>query len=131
MLKRVSALLGLLLVGLLLGFAAGWVVGREAGRNALQQTVAISWGDGKYGPAFYGAQVFLEPLQMGYSVRARVHLGPGNDHFHDCGELGGVGSHAEAVARWGTITWKPEGLYVGTGRPDDYFLPRGQFEAHR
>ena len=96
----------------------------------MDRVVAMSWGDGKYGAAFYGAQVYLEPQAIGYSVRAQVFLGRGNRCFHDCGELGSVATDAEAVARWGTIEWQAEGLQIGTG-VDRYFLPRAQFENHR
>jgi hypothetical protein len=120
-----------LLVGLVIGAAAGWFNLYRKSQLPLGETVAMCWGDGKYGPGFYGARVYLVPAAEGYSVRACVYIGPGNDYWHDCGELGDVQSHEEAVAKWGKITWKDEGLYIGDGSPDDYFLPREKLEAHR
>lgn len=113
-----------------LGAAAGWLLSPDWTKE-ITRTVAIKWGDGKYGPAFYGAQVYLEPVGARYSVRGRVWIGPGSSYWHDCGVLGQVGSHEEAVEKWGTITWRPEGLSIGTGGPDDYFLPRERVESHR
>ena len=96
----------------------------------MERVVAMSWDDGKYGPAFYGAHVYLEPMASGRSVRARVFIGRGNDYFHDCGELGRVATDADAVARWGRIEWREDGLHIGTGT-NHYFLARAQLESHR
>ena len=90
----------------------------------------MSWGDGKYGLSFYGAHVYLEPQSSGYSVRARVHIGRGNDYYHDCGTLGTVQTDAEAVARWGAIQWREDGLHIGSGT-NHYFLARAEMESHR
>lgn len=90
----------------------------------------MSWGDGKYGPAFYGAQVYLKPLSSGHAVYALVHIGRGNDMFYDCGKLGEVRTDAEAVSRWGCIRWAEDGLHIGCG-PDEFFLPRATLESHR
>jgi hypothetical protein len=118
------------MAGILVGGWASWTFFQDD-TAMVQRTVALSWGDGKYGPAFYGAWVYLEPDGGGFSVRGRVWIGPGNDYFHDCGELGRAATHEEAVRRWGTITWRPEGLSIGSGKPDDYFLPRAKLESHR
>jgi hypothetical protein len=117
-------------VALLVGYLVGAVVEGNASRKELGRLVAVSWGDGKYGPAFYGAHVYLEPVTSGYSVRARVYVGRGNDYFHDCGELGRVQTDAEAVARWGTIEWREDGLHIGRGT-NHYFLPKAKLESHR
>jgi hypothetical protein len=90
----------------------------------------MSWGDGTYGPAFYGAYVYLEPITTGYSVQARVYIGRGNDYFHDCGQLGTVQTAPEAVAQWGEISWREDGLHIGTGT-NAYFLARSILEEHR
>lgn len=92
--------------------------------------MAVSWGDGKFGPAFYGAYVYLEPVATGYVVRARVAIGRGNGYFHDCGELGRTASEAEAVAQWGKIEWHEDGLHIGNGT-NHYFLKRTELENHR
>ena len=112
----------------------GWSVGRfHAGSSAeidTEQVVAVSWGDGKYGPAFYGAFVYLVPIPQGFSVRSRVFIGRGNGYFHDIGEIGRVGSSSDAVATWGLIRWAPEGLYIGIS-PRTFFYPRAKLESHR
>jgi hypothetical protein len=118
-----AAFLSALCVGFLVGVGVGWYDS--------SQTLAMQWGDGKYGASFYGAEVYVKPSGKGYSVRGRVQIGPGNPYFHDCGELGWVSNHGEAVKRWGRITWKEEGLYIGRGDADDYFLPRKTIESHR
>ena len=109
-----------------LGFAAGWVVVSRQSETRMDRVVAMAWGDGKYGEAFYGAQVYLEPDASGYSVRARVYLGRGNNYFYDCGSIGKAADDVEAVKKWGRIEFRPDGLHIG-----DYFLPREQMEAHR
>src|SRR5687768_12582008 len=97
-----------LLAGSLLGLAAGYFLHAHHTAAQLDHTIAMSWGDGRYGRAFYGAHVYLVPLEQGYSVRARVYIGRGNDYFHDMGELGRAATDEEAVARWGEVQWTPE-----------------------
>lgn len=95
--------------------------------------IAFAWGDGKYGPAFYGAHVYFEPLERGVEVKARVHIGRGNDYVQDCGVIGKAESPEDAVRKFGRITFAPDGLHVGPadGGPDAYVLPRDKLEAHR
>jgi hypothetical protein len=115
---------------LLIGFVIGWIRAYSVCATRLERVVAISWGDGKFGSSFYGVHVYLEPVSSGYSVRARVYIGRGNNYFHDCGELGTVQTDSEAVARWGTINWREDGLYIGSGT-NEYFLARAKMESHR
>jgi hypothetical protein len=112
------------------GILLGVLIGRLAPRETTQ-TIAMRWGDGKYGSAFYGAEVYSVRVGSELSVRGRVWIGPGNAYFHDCGELGRVALHEDAVARWSTIRWQEDGLYIGTGSENDYFLERKKIEAHR
>lgn len=118
------------LLGILIGFVIGWILASEVNATRIDRVVAMSWGDGKYGPAFYGAQVYLVPIDQGYSVRGKIHIGRGNRYYHDCGELGTVKTDKEAVAKWGKIDWQADGLHVGNGA-NHYFLPREQYENHR
>jgi hypothetical protein len=125
-----TRLLGIGLVTLGVGVAAGWVAAARSAELQAARLVAVSWGDGSYGPAFYGAFVYLVSEDDGYSVRARVALGRGNDYFHECGEIGKVPTDEDAVARFGRVVWRTEGLYIG--QPGgEYFLPRAQLESHR
>lgn len=128
--KRFITYLIVAAVALLAGFVAGWILASSVNATRLERVVAMSWGDGKYGPAFYGAHVYMKPKRSGYSVRALVHIGRGNGGFHDCGELGTVQTDAEAVARWGKIEWRDDGLHIGTGT-NHYFLARAEMESHR
>jgi hypothetical protein len=121
---------GIGLVTLGVGVGAGWIAAARSAELRAARLVAVSWGDGKYGPAFYGAFVYLVSEGGGYSVRARVALGRGNDSFHECGELGKVRTDEDAVARFGRVVWRNEGLYIG--QPGgEYFLPRAHLERHR
>jgi hypothetical protein len=130
--KLILASLAFAAIGLSVGFAVTWVALSGKEDAAILQTVAMKWGDGKYGPGFYGARVYLEPRPQGYSVKACVYISPDNGGYrHDCGELGVVDSHEEAVRDWGTITWKEEGLYIGKGGDADFFVPRKTIESHR
>ena len=117
------------------GYAAGWVRGQLPSERRIDRVVAMSWGDGGYGKAFYGAHVYLEPLdeRSGYGVRARVYIDRGDwfsAYLHDMGEIGRAATDEEAVARWGTLVWRPDGLQIGNG-PDAAFLPRRELENHR
>jgi hypothetical protein len=126
---------------LLVGFIVGWWQASNVSSTRLQQVVAMSWGNCRnetsfykqpvfFEPWFYGAHVYLEPMSSGYSVRARVYITRDCDYFHDCGELGVVRTPAEAVARWGAIDWREDGLHIGRGE-NQYFLPRAELEHHR
>jgi hypothetical protein len=120
-------------LGALVGFLMGWLMGGHESDADIQRVVAISWGDGRYGEAFYGAHVYLEPRDDGYAVQARVYVGRSTGwltYSHDIGELGRVASAQEAVARWGEVQWSAEGLRLGKGE-GSYFLPRAEFENHR
>jgi hypothetical protein len=128
--KRIAPFLVIAAAALLIGFIAGWFQANSVNALKLERVVAMKWGDGKYGPSFYGAHVYLEPASNGYSVRARVYIGRGNDYFHDCGELGVVQTDSEAVAKWGKIDWREDGLHIGSGA-DEYFLARAKLENHR
>ena len=128
--KRFIPFFVVTVVTLLIGFIVGWIRASSVSATRLDRVVAISWGDGKYGPSFYGAQVYLEPISNGYSVRTRIHNGRGNDYFYDCGELGKVQTDSEAVARWGTIVWREDGLHIGSGT-NEFFLARAKMESHR
>jgi hypothetical protein len=130
MINHRTYIIFILVLSVLIGFACGWYLSTRSNETRLERVVALSWGDGKYGPAFYGAHVYLKPIESGYSVRARIYIGRGNNYFHDCGELGRAKTDAEAVSTWGNIEWKADGLHIGTG-PDHFFLPQSKVESHR
>jgi hypothetical protein len=107
-----------------------WTVPQDSSGDNVEQIVAMRWGDGKYGQAFYGAQVYLQPSDGEYVVRARVHIGRGNGYFHDCGPIGRTKTAEEAVGKWSAIEFRDDGLHIGVG-PDAYFLRRDELERHR
>jgi hypothetical protein len=123
--------LGSVFLALAVGFVAGWLVNANSGAEAIQRVVALSWGDGKYGRGFYGAEVFLVPAGDHYSVQRRVWIGRGNGYQHEPVELGVVDNPEDAVARWGHIEWSDAGLTIGPGDPEPYFMPRAKIERHR
>lgn len=127
---KVTTLLIAIFGALLIGFCAGWAVAISHSETQVQRIVAMSWGDSKYGSALYGAQVFLEPQSPGYAVVARVAIGRGGGYYHDLGELGRVATDKEAVAKWGKIDWREDGLHIGSGT-NQYFLTRTRLENHR
>jgi hypothetical protein len=130
MMTRKILVFGVLLVLVALTYAAGQLVATGAAARKEEQLLAVSWGDGRYGPAFYGAYVSAMPEDGGYSVKAHVKIGRGNSMIHDCGELGRVRTPEEASARWGKIEWREDGLHIGRD-PDQYFLARKDVENHR
>jgi hypothetical protein len=109
-------LLAVAVVAVPIGFSVGWMVANTKSATRLENVVAMSRDDGKYGPGFYGAHVYLEPQASGYSAQARVFVGRGNDSFHDCGELGSVATDADAVARWERDCAR----HAGSGNPDGH-----------
>lgn len=129
----IKGIAALMLVGGAFGFGvvAGGMRERERAAAHLDDTIAIAWGDGRHGKAFYGMRVFVEPSAAGLSVRGEVRIGPGNSMRHDAGEIGVVSSRAEAVARFGTITWREHGVHVGAPGRDEYVLERSRIESHR
>ena len=112
------------------GFIAGWIWASIQIADSVDRIVAMSWGDGRGGPSYYGAQVYLEPVTSGYSVKARVLIGRGDGYFHNCGVLGTAQTDSAAVAKWGTIDWREDGLHIGSGA-NHFFLPRAELESHR
>lgn len=123
----------------ILGLALGAYFYREASR--LDRLVAVSWGDGKYGKALYGAYVFYEEKNSELLVKLSVRIDRGSfwgQYAHDTRTLGTAKDPADAVARWGTITWSDQGLEVGpppgtTPLPAaaKHLFPRAELERHR
>ncbi len=58
-----------LAIGFSLGYVVHWGTTRDRESDAIQRVVAKSWGDGKYGKAFYGAEVYVLPATGGVVVR--------------------------------------------------------------
>ncbi len=114
-----------------IGIATAWGPSGIFGERASDRTIAMSWGDGKYGKNFYGARVYLVPDGSEYSVQARVLIGPGNGMSHDCGEIGRVRSAQEGIDRFGTIAWEEKGLTIGDPAKDGFQLERKRIESHR
>src|SRR5262245_45252208 len=122
------------LCGGLVGFVAGWLEPRPSGQR-VDRVVAMSWNDQEEGRPSYGAHVYLEPLDdaVGYSVQAQVFIDRGDEFFsyvHGMGELGRVATDEEAVARWGTIIWRDDGVQFGSD-PDAPFLSRAALRRGR
>jgi hypothetical protein len=112
-------------------FIGGWVLAGHQEAERIDHVVAMSWGDGRYGKAFYGAHVYLISSGQEYEVHARVLLGRGNDYFHDLGLLGRVATPEDAVTQFGKIEWRPDGLHIGDGQNFPVFLERARLESHR
>jgi hypothetical protein len=128
---RTTLLFVLAVVLVLAGFVTGWLMASNRSAERIDRVVAMQWGDGRYGKAFYGAHVYLIPSGNEYEVHARVLAGRGNDYFHELGLLGRVTMPEEAVARFGRIEWRADGLHIGDGQNFPVFLERAKLEAHR
>ena len=110
----------------LLGIIAGTWGLSQMHSTRVDDVIAMAWGDGVYGKAFYGAQVYVVPVGPRFTVRATIHIGHGNNLFKDCGVLGSENTFEDAVQKWGKIDWRPDGLHIGS-----YFMPQGTIETHR
>jgi hypothetical protein len=129
--QRPTTLLAIAFLTALAGFVAGWTVMATKSLTRLNRIVTVSWGDASDTKAFYGAYVYLYPKDPGYSVRARVYMGHDNNNvFYYCGELGLVRSEAEAVAQWGRIDWRADGLHIGSGT-NHYFVAIAELDRFR
>lgn len=125
----------LLSAGLVVGFIAGWAghVLRHLGdaNYRLSDLVAVSWGDGEYGQAFYAAVVFTSRRDDGkLDVFARVHVA-GENYFDDLGRVGVAANRAQALREWGVIRWSAGGVHFGAGAGRARFLEREKIEKHR
>jgi hypothetical protein len=120
-------------VGAVLITLAAWFVSaglqEEEDRDDRDATIAFRWGNGKYGEATYGMRVF--EVEGGVDVRATITMGPGSPRWHDCGRIGRAASHEEAVRRFSVISWRVDGVHVGSDIRDEYFLERAIIEANR
>lgn len=123
---RLDNIIAFALILVLAAVVVGFMLNKRPW-DLVENVVAMKWGDGKYGKAFYGAQVYLAPAPKGNSVRARVLIGA-ESYYHDCGELAVVGTKEEAVARFSDIEWSEGGVTFGK---NGYFLPRARLESHR
>lgn len=98
-------------------------------KNPMDNLITVKWGDGKYGKAFYGAEVYFIKEEKSYSVKAKIRIGRENNYYHDCGVIGVVQSPEEAVEKYGEVTWTESGLLIG--KEGTYFLSRKEIEKHR
>lgn len=114
-----------------IGAFVGWFLSGVFNERAHDRTIAMSWGDGKYGKNFYGAHVYLVPEGDEYSVRARVLIGPGNNYYDDFQEIGRAKSVQEAIDRFGKIQWDEQGLKIGDPEKGGFYRPRVRLESHR
>lgn len=100
----------------------------------LDKLVAVSWGDGKFGQALYGAYVFYEEKDGQLVVKLSVRIDRGSfwgQYAHDVRTLGIVKDPVEAVTRWGALSWSDQGLRVGSPSGPTYLFPRAELEQHR
>jgi hypothetical protein len=136
--KKILVIAAAVLFALASSLAVAYMAWRwnDLSRRAeqLDQLVAVSWGDGRNIAAFYGAYVYYEPRADGQlDVKLRVSIDRPTPDFryeHLARALGVAKNPADAVARWGLITWNDAGLSVGTGS-DVYHFPRSELERHR
>jgi hypothetical protein len=119
-------------VFLFAGVVSGWLLCVFFGSFTDSSIIAASWGDGKYGKHFYGAQVYLIPDGTEFSVRARVFIGrPGSNYLEDFGQIGHAKSVQEAIDRFGIIHWDDKGLTIGDPASGGFHQPRARLESHR
>lgn len=115
----------------LLGLTVGYLFcSRTNSYLQIDRTIAFSWGDSKYGPAFYGAHLFLAPISNGYSARGRIYIARGATYYHDLGELGQVSSLEDGAKKWGKISWTNDGLELGSGE-SKLIISKQELENHR
>ncbi len=120
--------------GFVLGGFTFWGYQFLTYNDHINNQIAVKWGDGKYGKAFYGAEVYVQENGTGKLwVKARVSIGRGSgllQYIHNCGLIGLVDTHEEAVEKYSDIVWSDQGLTIGTGK-SAYFLARADLENHR
>ena len=92
----------------------------------IENIVTTQWIDGKYGDAFYGIQVYIEPQDKVYSVKSTIWFGRGNDYFQDLGVIWTVKTPEEAVKRFGTISERNGIVMIG-----EHSITKKEIETHR
>ncbi len=135
--RRVGRVLAALFVaGAGLAAYLGWPLYQQA--QQLQHLVAAGWGDSKYGKAFYGARVYYveEGPQVRVWLAVQIDRGSVWTHYsHDPRLLGVASSPADAVAKWGQLSWTDQGLRVtsqpGHSPAQSYLFPIAELETHR
>ncbi len=117
-------------VCLMIGYGTGAVLGIRKHSLGLGDTLAVAWSDGVGDATIYGAHVYVEPHMdgktRGLAVRLRVFIGRDKrtQRFTARHELGVVGTHAEALSKWGRAAWSADGLRVGAVPGAEFFLPK-------
>jgi hypothetical protein len=111
----------------------GWRLYLQA--QELQHLVVASWGDSKYGKAFYGARVYyVEDAGKPLTVWLDVQIDRGSvwtQYRHDPRLLGEAANPADAVAKWGQLEWTAQGLQVGRSPRMSHLFPTAELENHR
>jgi hypothetical protein len=112
-----------------LGFVACVCLTVIANSQRLEYAVAIRCDEMQSNAAQGQAHVYLKPGgdSKEVEVQLAVHFGRGW-RIYGPRTLGWVRTKEEAVARWGQIEWRVDGLYVGTGT-NQFLLTREQFPA--
>ncbi len=101
--------------------------------NDEYRLIAVSWGDGKYGKAFYGVYVYMgKELENEVEIKAKIYIGRGSylfNYFHDLGVIGKSRNEPGEINQWGKIIWKPDRIEIGAN--NTFFFPRAKLEQHR
>jgi len=131
---KASRLIPLLLLGIPLIVALTLIV-RVLYPTTLSYTrlIAVSWGNGPAGPAFYGAYVEAIPRGDVFDNTLTIYIDrPGVWMRHRMAPiaLGQTHDEIESVARFGQLEWNETGLTIGNG-PQSRRIARSTIENHR
>jgi hypothetical protein len=96
-----------------------------ANSQRIERAVAIRCDETQSNAAQGQAHVYLKPGGDTKEVEVKLAVYFGREWIYGPRTLGWVQTKEEAVARWGQIEWRVDGLYVGTGT-NQFFHPRGQ-----
>src|SRR5262245_31667681 len=108
-----------------LGFAAGLYTAVIGDSRRLERAVGLRWDDTQGNVARAQAHVYLEPKSREKEVMFAFYFARDRRWIYGPRTLGWAQTKEEAVAKWGQIEWRVEGLYVGAGT-NRFFLSRDQ-----
>jgi hypothetical protein len=132
MIKIKKILISLLILAFIIASYFSLTFYRKA--EMADNLIAVSWGDGAYGKAFYGAYVFLVPTDSGFDVQAEIKIGRGTpmiQQTHEMGVIGHSDTAEEASEKWGNIVWTENALKIGDINNGGLVIKREVFEQHR
>ncbi len=96
------------------GYSVGALAARKAADVEFGQLVVAAWSESRFRAGPYGAYVHFEPAGHYNKLVLNIYSHEKSLRLRYSWVMGSVLSHEQAVARFGTIEWREDGLHIGT-----------------